>query len=196
MNQIIDIIFTLIILGSSTGQLLSRGWRWSLAFLGIQYLGVFWFVQTIWPVNLAVIKLLSGLIVCIALATSQLSATSLENLETSWPQGYLFRLFAAALIVIATLAIATPTSAWLGLINIRGTWVSLLLLGIGLLQLGITTQPLRVIIALLTIISGFEIIYAFVESSALVAAMLVLINLGLAMVGTYMLNTEIMEEIN
>lgn len=196
MNQIIDIIFTLIILGSSTGQLLSRGWRWSLAFLGIQYLGVFWFVQTIWPVNLAVIKLLSGLIVCIALATSQLSATSLENLETSWPQGYLFRLFAAALIVIATLAIATPTSAWLGLINIRGTWVSLLLLGIGLLQLGITTQPLRVIIALLTIISGFEIIYAFVESSALVAAMLVLINLGLTMVGTYMLNTEIMEEIN
>ena len=196
MNQIIDIIFTFIILGSSTGQLLSRGWRWSLAFLGIQYLGVFWFVQTIWPINLAVIKLLSGLIVCIALATSQLSATSIENLESSWPQGYLFRIFAAALIVIATLTLATPTSAWLGLINIRGTWVSLFLMGIGLLQLGITTQPLRVIIALLTIISGFEIIYAFVESSALVAAMLVLINLGLAMVGTFMLNTENKEEIN
>ena len=196
MNQIIDIIFTFIILGSSTGQLLSRGWRWSLAFLGIQYLGVFWFVQTIWPINLAVIKLLSGLIVCIALASSQLSATSIENLESSWPQGYLFRIFAAALIVIATLTLATPTSAWLGLINIRGTWVSLFLMGIGLLQLGITTQPLRVIIALLTIISGFEIIYAFVESSALVAAMLVLINLGLAMVGTFMLNTENKEEIN
>jgi len=96
---------------------------------------------------------------------------------------------------LATLAITSPTSNWLGIDNPLGTWASLLLMGIGLLQLGITIQPLRVIIALLTLISGFEIMYAFVESSALVAAMLVLINLGLSLVGTYLLSVENMEKI-
>jgi len=52
------------------------------------------------------------------------------------------------------------------------------------------------IIALLTLISGFEIIYAYVESSALVAAMLVLINLGLSLVGIYMLNTDYLENVD
>lgn len=196
MNQIFDIIFIIIILGASIGQMLSRDWKWSLGFLGAQYLGVFWFIQSIWPFNLAIVKLISGLIVCLALATSQKSTESFSNLETSWPQGYLFRFFAAALIVMTTLAIASSTSTWLGLSNVIGAWASLILMGIGLLQLGITTQPLRVIIALLTILSGFEIIYAFVESSALVAAMLVLINLGLSLIGTYLLNNENMEKIN
>jgi hypothetical protein len=193
MNIILNPAFLIVTIGASIGQMLSRDWRWNIGFLGAQYLGVFWFVQTIWPFNLAIIKLISGMIVCLALATSQKSTASFAKPETAWPQGYLFRLLAAALIVLATLAVTPPTSTWLGLNNPIGTWVSLLLISIGLLQLGITTQPLRVIIALLTLISGFEIIYAFVETSALVAAMLVLINLGLSLVGTYLLSTENVE---
>ena len=186
----------MVILGASIGQMLSQDWRWSLGFLGIQYLGVFGFVQTIWPINLAIVKLISGLIVCLALATSQKSTTVFSFSETSWPQGSLFRLLASALILLTTLSIATQTSTWLGINNPMGTWASLLLMGIGLLQLGITTQPMRVIIALLTLISGFEIIYAFVESSALVAAMLVLINLGLSLVGIYLLSNDYLENID
>ena len=60
-------------------------------------------------------------------------------------------------------------------------------MGLGLLQLGITAQPMRVIIALLTFLSGFEILYSFVEKSTLVAALLVLINIGLSLVGVYLL---------
>jgi len=196
MNIFFNFFFIIVILAASIGQMLNRDWKWSLGFLGAQYLGMFWYIQTIWPINLAIVKLISGLIVCLALATSQNRTISFSNPETSWPQGYLFRFFAAALIVLATLAIAPSTSAWLGVSNPIGTWASLLLMGIGLLQLGITTQPLRVIIALLTLISGFEIIYAFVESSALVAAMLVLINLGLSLVGTYLLSNDHLEKIN
>jgi hypothetical protein len=40
---------------------------------------------------------------------------------------------------------------------------------------------------LLTVITGFEIIYSAVESSALVVALLVVINLGLALVGSYLM---------
>jgi hypothetical protein len=36
--------------------------------------------------------------------------------------------------------------------------------------------------------TGFEILYAAVESSSLVVALLVVVNLGLAMAGAYFLN--------
>ena len=60
----------------------------------------------------------------------------------------------------------------------------------GLLQLGITTQGLRVILGLLTTLSGFEILYAAMEGSSSVAALLVVINLGLGLVGAYLLTAS------
>ena len=50
------------------------------------------------------------------------------------------------------------------------------------------------ILALLTVLSGFEVIYAGVESSTLVAGLLAGINLGLALVGSYLLVAPTMEE--
>ena len=64
---------------------------------------------------------------------------------------------------------------------------SLLLIGMGLLHLGISAQVLRVAIGLMTVLSGFEILYSTVEGSILVAALLAVINLGLALVGAYLL---------
>jgi hypothetical protein len=55
----------------------------------------------------------------------------------------------------------------------------------GLLHLGISSQPFRVILGLLTILAGFEILYAAVESSTLVVALLSAVNLGLALTGAY-----------
>ncbi len=60
-------------------------------------------------------------------------------------------------------------------------------IGMGLLHLGITSRVLRVTIGLMTILSGFEILYSAVEGSVLVAALLAIINLGLALVGSYLL---------
>ena len=65
-----------------------------------------------------------------------------------------------------------------------------LLIAMGLLQLGMTTQVLRVILGLLTTLSGFEILYAAMEGSSLVAALLVVINLGLGLVGAYLLTAS------
>jgi len=68
-----------------------------------------------------------------------------------------------------------------------------MLIGIGLLQLSLSSHLLRVIIGLLTILSGFEIIYAAVETSALVTGLLAGVNLGLALVGAYLLIAPTME---
>jgi len=187
MINILNWFFLLLTMTASIGLMLSRGWKWILGFLAIQYLGVFWFVQTVWPFSLAIVKLISGIIACLALASSQEGTTSFSKLETSWPQGILFRLFSASIVLLTTLGVAPQVSNWLGINNLHGIWVSLLLMGFGFLQLGITAQPMRVIIALLTLLSGFEIIYSYIETSTLVAALLVVINVGLSLVGLYLL---------
>jgi hypothetical protein len=47
----------------------------------------------------------------------------------------------------------------------------------------------------MTVLSGFEILYAAVEGSVLVAALLAIINLGLALVGSYLLIAENAQEV-
>jgi hypothetical membrane protein len=65
----------------------------------------------------------------------------------------------------------------------------MLLVGMGLIHLGMTTRPLRVLLGLLTTLSGFELVYAAVENSVLVAGLLAVVTLGLALVGAYLLDT-------
>jgi hypothetical protein len=50
----------------------------------------------------------------------------------------------------------------------------------------LNAHPLRVVLALLVFFSGFEILYAMVERSTLVAGLLALVNLALAMIGAYL----------
>jgi hypothetical protein len=124
---------------------------------------------------------------CAVLGIAQLNTDPAEETEVSWPQGRLFRLFTAGILIAATFALSLRASGWLGL-GLPIAWGSLLLIGMGLLQLGISAQPFRVILGLLTVLAGFEILYAAVESSTLVAALLSTINLGLALTGAYFLN--------
>jgi hypothetical protein len=79
-------------------------------------------------------------------------------------------------------------------VEMEQVWGGLILIGIGLLHLGLTAQPLRVVLGLLTVLSGFEILYAAVESATLVAGLLAGVNLGLALVGAYLLVSPGLEE--
>jgi len=193
MLETLNWIAALLALGTSIGLLLSRDWRWSLAILAAQYLGVFWLVHSNWPISMAAVKLVTGWMVCAALATSLRGSAKGPVSETAWPEGRFFRLLAASLIALTTFALAQRTAAWLN-VNLAVAWGSLLLMGMGLLHLGITIQPLRVILGLLTLLAGFEIMYASVETSTLVAALLVVINLCLALAGAYLLNVHTAED--
>ena len=184
----------LLVIVTTIGLLLSRDWRWSLGFLAAQYLGVFWLSAAHWPASMAAAKLVTGWMVCTALGITQISVPSSQKSETSWPQGWPFRIFAATFALTVTLALAIRAVPWLGL-DLPVAWGGLILLGMGLLQIGITAQPFRVILATLTFISGFEVLYAAVESSLLVAALLTIVNLGLALTGAYFLVANAVEEI-
>jgi hypothetical protein len=183
------------VLVTSAGLLISRDWRLGLGLLGLQYLGVFWLTSLHWPISMAAIKLVTGWMAIATLGITRLNVKEAgEGIQQVWPQGRLFRLFTAGIvtvIVITTAPTVEQIVPGIGLPVISG---SLILMGLGMLHLGMTIQPFRVILGLLTVLSGFEALYAALESSILVAAMLSTVNLGLALVGAYLLTAHKPEE--
>jgi hypothetical protein len=181
----------LIILVTSSGLLLSRDWRWSLGLFAMQYLGSFWLVTRHWPVGMAAVKLVTGWMVIAALAMTLLPLSQKDQTEEQFlPQGVPFRLFASvvtALIVLAAAPRLEAATPGLGLPVIAG---SLLPIGMGLLLLGSTSDIFRVILGLLTMLTGFETLYAAVEGSVLVAGLLAVVDLGLALVGAYLISNS------
>jgi hypothetical protein len=192
------LLLAVIILGvTSSGLLLSKDWRISLGLLGVQYIGVLWLVAQHWPVSMASIKLITGWMAIAILGITRLGASQSEDLlEGFWSQGRLFRLIAASFIIIIDIAVAPRVDEIIPGIGLEVISGSILLISMGLLQLGISSQPVRVILGLLTVISGFEIIYAALESSLLVAALLSVVSLGLALAGAYLLSLFEPEEIS
>ncbi len=160
-------------------------WRWTLLALAVQYLAVAWLVSLSWPLSLAAIKLVVGWMSGAVLATSQ--AGLREPVEPL--SGRLFRLLAAGLVLVAVYTVSPPVIAWLQVPQ-EVLWGTFVLAGVGLLQISMTHHPLRVVVGLLTVLAGFEILYAALELSVLVAGLLAAVNLGLALSGAYLLTTE------
>ncbi len=180
---------------TATGLLLNRDWRWDLGLLASQYLGVSILVGQHWPLGMAAAKLVTGWMATAALG---MTLTTLppqpEPIEQFWPQGRTFRLFMAGMIMILTIAVTPQIETGVAGIGAPVIAGAILLIGIGLLHLGTNSQIARVIFGLLTVLAGFETLYAALEGSILVAALLAGVNLGLGLVGAYLLNASVPEE--
>lgn len=184
-------VAVVILLITSAGLLIVRDWRWSMVLLAIQFLGMFVLTLQHWPLGMSSVKLVAGWMSAAILGMTR-SGFSSESLEEQgiWPRGRLFRLFAAAIVLLIVAATAPAVDTIMADAGYAVTSGSLLLIGMGLLHLGITSHILRVVIGLMTVLAGFEILYAAVEGSILVAALLAAINLGLALVGAFLLTAE------
>ena len=184
-----------LLLVTSIGLLLSRDWRWCLGFLAAQYLGMFWLVTLHWPFGLASVKLVTGWMASATLGVTRLGMSEREQAdESAWPQGHLFRLFAAAIVTILVIAATPQVETMIPGISRPVIAGGLLLAGMGLLHLGITAEILRITLGLLTVMAGFEILYATVETSILLAGLLAIVNLGLALAGAYLMTAAPPEE--
>jgi hypothetical protein len=181
-------IAVIVLLVTSTGLLIVRDWRWSLGLLAAQYLGVYVLTLQHWPLGMASVKLVAGWMSAAILGMTRSSFPSQEIEEQGfWPRGRLFRLFAAGIVLLIVWVTTPAADTIMADAGYAVTGGSLLLVGMGLLHLGITSYILRVVIGLMTVLSGFEVIYSAVEGSILVAALLATINLGLALVGAYLM---------
>ncbi len=184
-----------VIVITSTGLLLTRDWRWSIILLAVQYLGMFILVLQHWPLGMAAVKVVAGWMsaAILGMTRSGLSNAQMAE-EDTLPRGRPFRLFAAGIVALIVVVATPGVDTVMAGAGFAVTAASLLLIGMGLLHLGITAHVLRVAIGLMTVLSGFEILYSAVEGSVLVAALLAVINLGLALVGSYLLIASNSEE--
>jgi len=181
-------IAVVLIVMTSAGLLFVRDWRWNIILLATQYLGMFVLILQHWPIGMASVKVVAGWMsaATLGMTRSGLSNEALED-ETVWPLGWRFRLFAAAVVVLIAIVVTPSVDTIMADAGFPVTSGSLILIGMGLLHLGTTAHILRVTIGLMTVLSGFEILYSAVEGSVLVAALLAVINLGLALAGSYLL---------
>jgi len=174
--------------------LISNNWRFCILALAVQYIGVFVLIYASWPIEMAIAKMvagwMSGAILGIAMASTQATWSSSEK---STKFGPFFRILAAIIIFLTIYSLVPHSQSWLSMITPMIRWGSFILIGYGVLQLSLTSNPLRVIIGLLTTLSGYEVIYAAIETSTLVTGLLAGVNIGLALVGAYLLIAPAME---
>lgn len=207
--EAIEIAAVVLLTATAIVLLISDRWRASILALALQYAGVFILVAGSWPVSMALVKLVAGWIAGSVLATAVRSLPPVEatphpvlyrlqlgrvDLRIISLSGELFRLLAAGMIVLVALSTAPQAVDWVPGISTPQALGALILVGLGLLHLGLTAQPFRVILGLLTVLAGFEILYAAVEFSTLVAGLLAGITLILALVGAFLLLAPIVEE--
>jgi hypothetical protein len=174
---------------TATVLLVVRDWRWMVGVFAMQYVGVIVLVQIDWPLGMALVKLVVGWMAGTALGLTQVGAAAPDLEEGSWPAFRIFRILSAGLIILVVYFLSPNIAFWLPGVELSQVYGGFGLIGLGLLQVGMTARPLRVVIGLLTILAGFEILYAAVELSVLVAGLLAAVNLTLALVGSYLLNT-------
>lgn len=187
MSTVIAWIFVVVLIVTSTGLLIVRDWRWLIILLSVQYLGVFVLTLQNWTLGMASVKVITGWMSATILGMTQSGFAEAKNEDARLPQGRLFHLFGAGIVGLIVAAATPNVDTVMADAGFAVTSGALLLIGMGLLHIGITDQILRVVIGLMTVLSGFEVLYATVESSVLVAALLAVINLGLALVGAYLL---------
>ncbi len=181
---------------TGTAILVMTSRRWITGGLAVQYVGVFLLVSISWPLEIAVVKLVAG---WMSAAVLFLSYSSLAKPALSFEQdpslpGVYFKGFAGLLIGISVYSLVPTAQRWFLGATFQQILAGLILLGLGFLQLGLSRENLRIIIGLLTVISGFEILYATLEASVLMTGLLAILNIGLAFLGAYLLQAMVLEE--
>jgi len=191
MNDLVSIVSLIVIIITTLTIIWAGGWRWILISLALQYIAVFLLVSQVWPISLAAIKLITGWMAAAVLGASH---QTVELQEKQIPlSGKIFRILAGCLMFVLVFSVAREAQKWIPL-EVLSLTGGLILIGMGLFQLGLAGKPLNLIVGLLTTLSGFEVIYAAVVSSVLVTGLLSLVTMGIALVGAYWMISPSLEE--
>lgn len=175
-------------------SLISYDFRLIIIALGLMYVGIFILVLISWTLEMAVIKLIAGWISASVLGISIFSNNNRNHYKIQYSSSEIvFRISAAGLVGLLTISISPSVLALIIGASNEQVLGAIILLGMGLLHLGLSSQPLNTIVGLLIFLGGFEILYSTIESSILVNGFLAIINLSIALVGAYLLLSPKME---
>jgi hypothetical protein len=184
--QTLNLLAVVGVVITSLAVLVLENYRYSLAAMVLQYLFAFFLISSIWPVGLAVIKLIVGWIVCSLIGSAYLQNHIQQSDEVNMEK-MVFSSLSAVVVWLIVFTISDKAALVLGLSRpmLLGAGI---LIGMGVLQLGSTTNLLRVLFGLLTVLSGFEVIYAGLEESVLVTGLLASVNILFGFMGWYMIH--------
>ena len=180
MNDIFFLILVSVIILSITTLLISNSSQTVLIFLGILYLCSFLMLLQVWPLGLAFVQLLAGLLTVIVIN----SFCSQFTWQIKTPR--------IAMDILMVIFVSVITFAFAPQLSIYLTESSqFLIIGffmfvIGLLQAGTSQNTFQIFISLFIFTLGFLILYAPLEGSALVTALISVIQVALAFVGSRM----------
>jgi len=179
--------------------------RGSLGLLAGQYLGVFFLISLEWPLPLAITFLLAGwfagIVLALALSTQPEPSNAVDagkptRISTRHARltSSFFNLLISIIIILAALSFAPQVNRWIPTLDPLQGWMAILLTGLGLIHLAINPHPIATTIAVLTIFSGFEILYAGLTSTRLAVGLLACITLFIALAGSYLFLAPSMKE--
>ena len=187
MENIIFYLPAILAAFSSLFLFVSKKWRWNILALAVIYVSVFWMVLQVWPLGLAVVKLIAGW-----MAGAILGSSVKEDEDVSRSENITEQRFKIVIVVIIWIFAFSVTDNLLNWLPIPQTLMAggFVLISTGILQIGMASNPIRVVFGLMTTMAGFEVLYAGVEDSVLVAGFLSIITLGIALVGVLFIHQE------
>jgi hypothetical protein len=131
---------------------------------------------------------MAGLIAALVLLIGAARSTAGNHEQLSsigLPRSRLFRVTAVALVVIGTIGVSFGSWMPVETLSSFTEHAASLLIVLGILGISLYMDPMQVGISLLTLLSGFEIIYSAIEPSLAVIGLLALVHLGIALVVSY-----------
>jgi hypothetical protein len=160
--------------------------------LAVQYLFVGWMAALALPIQVAATKVVAGLMACVILTLTwtALGWRAQEKTTQAIPSGRAFRVITVLLVFAAAGGIGRSNWMMLPEITSFAMLGSTLLISFGLLQLGLSEEPTRISVGLLTLLAGFEVAYSTIEPALAVIALLAAVHLGIALVVGYILLLE------
>ena len=165
-----------------------RDWRFSLAALSLQYVLVGLLLTRLIQPQVAVIKVLIGALVCVILYLTARLVDSGREGESPGRELSLanlaFRLLTAILVGLAAYGLSRryPLPEVPSDIGLACYWLA----SQGLLALMLTEEPLKAGLGLLTLVTGFELLYSVLERSLSVAGFLGIANFLIALAIAYL----------
>lgn len=186
MENWLNILPILLILAASVFLFIGDNWRNMLIALAVIYFASFFLLLQVWPFTMAAAKLITGWM-CVAILSFITEHQPLPAIGTGSLSRRIFMVMSLFMIWVAAYLLAGTISSQFQ-VSAEIAFSSFAVLGCGLLQLGMTSSSFRVILGILTFFSGFELLYAGLEPSILVNGLILVVNLLIAFVGSYLIS--------
>jgi hypothetical protein len=157
--------------------------------LGLQYVLAAWLMLGSIQLMSAGAVLLAGMLstcmLYLSMVTSRVDAR--EEDDPAFPSNLLFRISVGVLGILSS--VGALRAQIIQLADLEPVFIlgALFTLSSGFIQLGVTRSPFRVVVGLLSMLTGFTVLYTALEPSLAVVALLALVHLGVALTGSYIL---------